>query len=237
MEIFPAIDLIGGQVVRLSEGNYDQMTVYATDPVEVARGFLDAGAHNLHAVDLDGAKEGTSVNRECIKALAALPGLFVEVGGGIRDEARVYDYLSSGVDRVILGTAAVKDPPFVKRMVKTYGERIAVGVDARDERVAVSGWLDVTDLSSVDFCRRLREMGVKTVIYTDISKDGMLSGTNLDVYRRLRKIKGLDVVASGGITYFREITALKDMGIYAAVVGKALYTGALELGKVLEAAQ
>lgn len=237
MQIFPAIDMIGGNVVRLTEGDYNSVTVYAPDPVEVARDFLSKGACNLHAVDLDGAKEGTGVNASAVAALASVPGLFLEVGGGIRDEARVYDYLSRGVDRVILGTVAVRNYPFVEEMVKKYGDAIAVGVDARDGKVAVAGWLDVTEIPSVEFCERLRDSGVKTVIYTDISKDGRLSGTNLDIYRRLREVRGLDIVASGGITYYEEITALKEMGTYAAIVGKAIYTGALDLEKVLEAAK
>ncbi|MBQ8696881.1 MAG: 1-(5-phosphoribosyl)-5-[Clostridia bacterium] len=237
LQIYPAIDMIGGQVVRLQEGDYNKVTVYGDSPVDVAYEFLEKGATNLHAVDLDGAKAGTGVNVGPIGELAKVKGLFLEVGGGIRDEVRVYDYLSRGVDRVILGTVAVKNYSFVEEMVKKYGDAIAVGVDARDGRVAVSGWLDVTDISSIEFCSRLRDSGVKTVIYTDISRDGMLSGTNLEVYKTLRSVEGLNVIASGGITYYDEIKALKEMGTYGAIVGKAIYTGALDLKKVLEIAK
>ena len=237
MEIFPAIDIIGGRVVRLSEGDYDRVSVYANDPAQMARSFLADGAHNLHVVDLDGAREGAATNFEAIRQVAQTDGLFCEVGGGIRDEKRIYDYLSLGVGRVILGTVAVKNYPFVEEMIKRYGKRIAVGVDAREGRVAVSGWMDVTDVSSYDFCVRLRDSGVQTVIYTDIAKDGMLSGTNLEIYRRLRAVEGLDIVASGGISYYEEIAALREMGTSAAIVGKALYTGKLALKKVLETAK
>lgn len=236
MKIFPAIDLRDGKVVRLTQGDYDQMVVYAINPDEIADQFLAAGASNLHVVDLDGAKDGTLANYDTIVKLA-VHDLFVEVGGGIRDEERIKTYLSAGVGRVILGSVAVEKPEFVAEMTAKYGEKIAVGVDARDGKVAIHGWKTVTDVDSVDFCKKLAEMGVKTVIYTDISKDGTLSGTNLEIYRELAKIEGLDIVASGGITFEHEIETLTEMGISGAILGKALYTGKLDLARAVEIAE
>lgn len=236
MKIFPAIDLRDGKVVRLTQGDYDQMVVYAADPDAIADQFLAAGASNLHVVDLDGAKDGTLANYDTIVKLAKHP-LFVEVGGGIRDEARIKTYLAAGVGRVILGSVAVEKPEFVAEMTAKYGEKIAVGVDARDGKVAIHGWKTVTDVDSVDFCKKLAEMGVKTVIYTDISKDGTLSGTNLEIYRELAKIEGLDIVASGGITFEQELETLTEMNISGAILGKALYTGRLDLARAVEIAE
>ena len=233
MKIFPAIDLRDGKVVRLFQGDYDQMTVYSHDPVEVARSFKQKGADNLHLVDLDGAKDGRLVNFDTIKAITQQVDMFVEVGGGIRDEERIRQYLDVGVGRVILGTVAVKEPEFLEKMVEKYGERIAVGVDALDGYVAVNGWKEVTDKESFEFCRYLRKIGVKTVIYTDISRDGSLEGTNMEAYKRLREIEGLDVVASGGISFEEEITALRDV-VSAAILGKAIYSGMLDLEKAVE---
>ncbi len=237
MEIFPAIDLKDGRAVRLFQGDYDQMTVYSDDPVEVARGFKAAGAKNLHLVDLDGAKDGKLVNFETIKAITGEVEMFVEVGGGIRDEARIRQYLELGVGRVILGTIAVKDFVFLKSMVDKYKDQIAVGVDVKDELIAINGWKEVTDINGMDFCNKLRDIGVKTVIYTDISRDGGMQGTNLQAYEKLSEIEGLDIIASGGISFEEEITALKNIGTYGAILGKALYTGALDLSKALLIAQ
>ena len=235
MQIFPAIDLRHGQAVRLFQGDYDQMTVFSRNPADVAKGFAQQGAKNLHCVDLDGAKDGAPANSEVIAQLLQ-QGLYTQVGGGIRDENRVDYYLSLGVGRVILGTAALENFPFVEEMVKKYGSRIAVGVDARDGRVATHGWLTTSEVDSFDFCVRLRDAGVQTVIYTDISRDGGMAGANLEVYRRLGEIRGLDIVASGGVSFYSDVQALYDMGIYAAIVGKALYTGALELPRLLRIA-
>ena len=234
MQIFPAIDLRGGQVVRLYQGDYDQETVYAADPCAVARGFLAAGARYLHVVDLDGARDGTLANFETIAALVRQGGLYIEVGGGIRTEERIRRYLDLGVSRCILGTIAVKDFAFTERMARTYGERIAVGVDARDGFVAVSGWKELSKERGVDFCRRLRDAGVKTVIYTDISRDGAEQGTNLELYRELAGIDGLDITASGGISSIEELRELQTIGTKAAILGKALYTGRLDLKAVIE---
>jgi len=237
MELFPAIDIRGAKVVRLTKGDYDVMKVYRDDPTEVAKEFLEAGAHNLHVVDLDGARDGSLANFESIKALASTKGLFIEVGGGIRNMERIEGYLNLGVGRVILGTAAVKNFPFVVEAVKEFGDAIAVGVDAKDGMVAVSGWEEVTEINSLEFCKKLRDTGVKTVIYTDISKDGAMSGTNLEIYKELSEIKGLDIVASGGITFEDEIATLRDMGTYGAILGKALYEGKLDLRRALNIAR
>ena len=234
MQIFPAIDLRGGQVVRLYQGDYDQETVYAADPCAVARGFLAAGARYLHVVDLDGARDGTLANFETIAALVRQGGLHIEVGGGIRTEERIRRYLDLGVSRCILGTIAVKDFAFTERMAKKYGEHIAVGVDARDGFVAVSGWKELSAERGVDFCRRLRDAGVKTVIYTDISRDGAEAGTNLELYRELAEIEGLEITASGGISSIEELRELQTIGTKAAILGKALYTGRLDLKAVIE---
>lgn len=234
MQIFPAIDLSGGQVVRLYQGDYDRMTVYGQDPCATARDFLAAGARHLHVVDLDGAKDGTLANQESIAAIARQGGLFIEVGGGIRTEDRIRQYLDLGVSRCILGTVAVKDFAFTARMAEKYGSQIAVGVDARDGFVAVNGWKELSAERGVDFCRRLHEAGVQTVIYTDISRDGAEQGTNLAVYRQLSQISGLEITASGGVSSLEELRELEAIGVRAAILGKALYTGRLDLKTVME---
>lgn len=233
MQIFPAIDLRGGQVVRLYQGDYDRETVYAADPCAVARDFLTAGAKYLHVVDLDGARDGMLANFDTIAAIVKQGGLYIEVGGGIRTEDRIRRYLDLGVGRCILGTIAVRDFDFTARMARTYGDRIAVGVDARDGYVAVSGWKELSAERGVDFCRRLRDAGVKTVIYTDISRDGAEAGTNLDLYRELSEIQGLDITASGGVSSIEELKELQRIGTRAAILGKALYTGRLDLKTVI----
>lgn len=236
MNIYPAIDLRDGKVVRLYQGDYDQMTVYQEDPVDVARSFKAAGADYLHLVDLDGAKDGELVNFDTIKAIVEDVDMFVEVGGGIRDEERIKQYLDLGVGRVILGTIAVKDREFLEKMVSVYGERIAVGVDARDGRVAINGWKEITDIDSFEFCEYLRDIGVKAVIYTDISRDGGLQGTNMEVYRKLQEIQGLEITASGGISFIEEIAELKNVTA-AAILGKALYSGLINLAQAVEMAK
>lgn len=236
MEIFPAIDLRDGQAVRLFQGDYDQMTVYSKNPVDVAKQFKAKGAKNLHLVDLDGAKDGHLVNFQSIKEIVSNAGLFVEVGGGIRDEERICQYLDLGVGRVILGTIAVKDPEFLEKMVCKYKEKIAVGVDVKDGFVAINGWKEVTEEKGMDFCQRMAKIGVKTVIYTDISRDGGLKGTNLKAYEELSKIKDLDIIASGGISFESEITALKET-VQGAILGKALYDGLFDLERVIALAE
>ena len=237
MQIFPAIDLSGGQVVRLYQGDYDQMTVYGQDPCAAARTFLEAGAKYLHLVDLDGARDGTTANFGSIAAIARQGGLYIEVGGGIRTEDRIRQYLDGGVGRCIRGTIAVKDFDFTARMAQKYGDRIAVGVDARDGYVAVNGWQELSAERGVDFCRRLHEAGVGAVIYTDISRDGAEQGTNLEVYRELADSSGLDITASGGVSSLEELRALRDMGTRAAILGKALYTGRLDRARAIRLAQ
>ena len=233
MKLYPAIDLRGGQAVRLYQGDYDQMTVYNADPVAQAQAFLDAGARYLHVVDLDGAKDDTTANLETIAAIAALGGLFIEVGGGIRDEARIRRYLDLGVGRCILGTVAVKDFDFTARMAQRYGARIAVGVDMKDGFIAVNGWREVTPEPGVAFCRRCAAAGVQAVIATDIARDGTLQGTNLDLYRELLTIPGLEVTASGGIARMEELAELQAMGCHAAILGKSIYTGAIDLAEAV----
>ncbi len=233
MQIFPAIDLRGGQVVRLYQGDYDKETVYGADPCAAAGAFLRAGAKFLHVVDLDGARDGAPANLDAIASIVRQGGAFVEVGGGIRTEERIRRCLDLGVDRCILGTAAVEDFAFTERMAEKYGGRIAVGVDVREGFVAVNGWRELSKERGVDFCRRLRDAGVRTVIYTDISRDGAGQGTNLEVYEELAQISGLDVTASGGISSIRELRQLERSGVRAAILGKALYEHRLDLASVI----
>ena len=237
MQILPAIDLRDGNVVRLFQGDYDQMTVYGNDPAAQARAFSEAGAKHLHVVDLDGAKDGTMANFDTIRNIVKATGLSVEVGGGIRSEERIKRYLDLGVDRCILGTIAVKDFAFTERMAQTYGSHIAVGVDARDGFVAINGWKELSAERGVDFCRRLRDAGVQTVIYTDISRDGAEKGTTLELYQELSAIKGLNIIASGGISFERELEELDAMGVWGAILGKALYTGKLDLARAVRLVQ
>ncbi|MCR4563476.1 MAG: 1-(5-phosphoribosyl)-5-[(5-phosphoribosylamino)methylideneamino]imidazole-4-carboxamide isomerase [Clostridiales bacterium] len=236
MKIFPAIDIINGCAVRLMQGDYNKKTVYSSSPVEVARGFEKCGAKYLHTVDLDGAKDGSLSNFETVREIALKTDLFIEIGGGIRDEERIKKYLDNGVSRVILGTAALENPDFLKRAVDKYKEKIAVGIDAKDGFVAVRGWLDVSEKSGVDFCKEIEKEGVSTVIYTDISRDGAEKGTNLELYKQLKKELKMNIVASGGITFEDEIKRLNDIGLYGAILGKALYTGALDLKNAISLA-
>lgn len=235
MIILPAIDLRGGQAVRLVQGDYDKMTVYSSEPSAQAEKFKAAGAEHIHIVDLDGAKDAFPVNFGVIKDILNC-GLKAEIGGGIRGEREIEQYLSLGAERVILGTAAVENFALVENSVKKYGGKIAVGVDAKDGFVAVKGWREVTDVKSLDFCKKLADAGVQTVIYTDISKDGMLCGSNIEIYRELVKIEGLDIIASGGVSSLEEIAKLKLAGVYGAIVGKAIYSGKLDLSDAIKAA-
>ena len=234
MELFPAIDLIGGCAVRLVKGDYAQKTVYSENPAEVARSFAEAGAKYLHVVDLEGAKDGGTPNLETIQNIVENGNLLVEVGGGIRSEEVIKKYLDAGVFRVILGTAAVQNPVFLEEMVQKYGEKIAVGVDIKDGMVAIKGWTEVSAESCFDFCEKLQKIGVKTIISTDISKDGLLSGTNLELYKELSEKFSVDIVASGGVTTLDDVKKLADMGMYGAILGKALYTGNIDLKAAVE---
>ena len=233
MKLFPAIDLRGGQAVRLYQGDYDQMTVYNPDPVSQAKAFAAAGAKYLHVVDLDGAKDGQAVNFATIRSITDAGDLFVEVGGGIRDQQRIEDYLALGVGRCILGTIAVRDFAFTARMARTYGDKIAVGVDMKNGQVAVSGWKEVTPEPGLDFCRRCADAGVKALIVTDISRDGTMQGTNMQLYRDLLTIPGVEITASGGIARMEELAELQAMGCHAAILGKSIYTGAIDLAEAV----
>ncbi|MDR1821769.1 MAG: 1-(5-phosphoribosyl)-5-[(5-phosphoribosylamino)methylideneamino]imidazole-4-carboxamide isomerase [Oscillospiraceae bacterium] len=237
MLIFPAIDLYSGKVVRLTHGDYEQMTVYSDDPLAQAQQFHAAGAVWLHTVDLEGAKDGTTPNYDVISRLAKSSGLSVQVGGGIRTAEVAARYIDAGVSRIILGTAAVKDPAFLEECLLKYGEKTAVGVDIRDGLVSVSGWTESSGVSAMDFIARLEQIGVKTVIVTDISKDGAMQGTNLALYRELADKFSLDIVASGGVSTPGEVTALSEIGVYGAILGKALYTGAIDLKAAVGAAK
>ena len=234
MEIFPAIDLYEGQAVRLLKGDYAKKTVYSADPAAVAEGFKQAGARYIHLVDLEGARDGGTPNFDTISGIVRRSGLHAEVGGGIRDEATVEKYLSAGVYRVILGTAAVSDRALLASLLEKYGERIAVGVDVRDGRVAVKGWRELSAETLDGFCARLQDMGVKTIICTDISKDGAMQGANRELYRELSAKYAMDIVASGGVSTLGDVRALRDMGLYGAILGRAIYTGGINLAEAIE---
>lgn len=233
MNLFPAIDLIGGKAVRLVKGDYAQVTVYSDSPVKVAKYFEECGAKYLHVVDLEGARDGSLANLETIKDIIKNTGLFVEVGGGIRSIETVKKYIEAGAKRVIIGTAAVTDPEFLETAVREYGEKIAVGVDIKDGMVAIKGWTETSALSCFDFCEKLSGMGIKTIICTDISKDGLLAGTNLELYRELSEKFSMDITASGGVSTLDDIRKLCEMDMYGAILGKALYTGNIDLREAL----
>ncbi len=236
MKIFPAIDIYEGKAVRLFKGDYAQMTVYNDDPLAVARDFEAAGATCLHLVDLEGAKSGDTPNLDTVKHIVQNTDLFTEIGGGIRSMATVNAYLSAGVDRVILGTAAVCDPAFLREAVAAWGERIAVGVDIRDGKVAIKGWTETAEKDAMDFCRELEALGVRTVICTDISRDGAMQGTNHALYRTMSETLALDIVASGGVSSLSDVEELAKTGLYGAIIGKAYYTGAIDLRRAIEVA-
>lgn len=237
MVIYPAIDLYAGEAVRLFQGDYAQKTVYSADPVLVALDFQRKGAKCIHLVDLEGAKTGATPNFDLICAIRQKTGLFCQVGGGIRSMQTVQKYLDAGIDRVILGTAAVTEPGFVASAVKEYGDRIAVGMDIRDGFVAIKGWTEKSTRDAFDFCGEMAQLGVKTIICTDISRDGAMQGTNRELYRELHSRFSVDVIASGGVSAMADILALKEMGLHGAIVGKAYYTGAIDLEQALEAAK
>ena len=237
MILYPAIDLVGGKAVRLYKGDYAQMTVYNDDPVAVAKDFQRAGARRMHLVDLEAAKSGVPANAATIRAIAEQTDLFLEVGGGIRNMEILETYLSLGVDRAILGTAAVTDPQFLRAAVEKYGERVAVGVDLKDGFVAIKGWTETSELTAEAFFERMEALGVKTIICTDISRDGAMKGTNRALYKGLSEKFAIDLIASGGVSSMEDIAALKEMGLHGAIIGKAYYTGAIDLKEALEAAR
>lgn len=237
MEIYPAIDLYGGQAVRLYKGDYAQMTVYSAHPELVAKDFAAAGAKSIHLVDLEGAKTGKPENLTAIRRILDETDLFAEVGGGIRSLETVERYLSIGVGRVILGTAAVTDPAFLEAALAKYGEKIAVGVDLKDGFVAIKGWTEKSALTAAGFFSQMERLGVKTVICTDISRDGAMQGTNRGLYRELSQAYHLELIASGGVSSLEDVLALKAMGLHGAIIGKAYYIGAIDLKQAVEAAR
>ena len=236
MIIFPAIDLFDKKAVRLYKGDYQNMTVYSENPIEIARDFESSGATHIHMVDLEGAKDGTTPNIDIVKQVATETKLFVEIGGGIRDMATVKKYLSAGVGRVILGTAAVTNTEFLKEAIVEYGDKIAVGADVKDGYIAIKGWVEKSELTLEDFLSQMQEIGVKYVICTDISKDGAMRGTNLELYQKLSKKYSMCITASGGVSTIQDIKELSKMDIYGAIIGKAYYIGAINLKDALEAA-
>ena len=237
MHIFPAIDLYDKKAVRLLKGDYAQMTVYSENPMEIARDFEAAGAKFIHMVDLEGARDGSTPNLSVVADVARNTSLFVEIGGGIRDMETVETYLTAGVSRVILGTAAVNDEAFLRAAVEKHGEKIAVGADVKDGYIAIKGWLEQSAFTLEDFLSKMQAMGVKTVICTDISKDGAMKGTNRELYRQLSEKFSMDIVASGGVSTMEDIRALSEMNLYGAIIGKAYYTGAIDLKEAIEVAQ
>ena len=236
MIIFPAIDLFGGKAVRLYKGDYSQMTVYSDSPLSVARDFQACGAKYIHLVDLEGAKEGNTPNIRFIKEIVNKTGLFAEVGGGIRNMETVEEYVNAGVGRVILGTAAVNDKIFLKNAVKTFNDKIAIGADISDGFVAIKGWTEKTSILYSDFLKEMEDIGVSTVIMTDISKDGAMKGCNLSLYEDIKNFSSVNVIASGGVSSMDDVKRLRSTGIYGAIIGKAYYTGAINLKKAIEVA-
>ncbi len=237
MLILPAIDLYDKKAVRLYKGDYNEMTVYSNNPIEIARKFQECGATYIHMVDLEGAKNGTTPNIDEVRKVVDYTDLKVEIGGGIRDEETVQKYIDLGVERVILGTAAVTDDEFLRKMVSKYKEAIAVGVDLKDGYVAIKGWTEKSALTADEFFKHLSDIGVKTVICTDISKDGAMQGTNRELYKELSEKYTMDIVASGGVSSIDDIKALKDMNLYGAILGKAYYIGAVDLKQAVEVAK
>ena len=237
MNIFPAIDLYQGKAVRLYKGDYNQMTVYSDRPEQIAEDFAAQGAQYIHLVDLEGAKTGLTPNLDTIKRILSATDLFAEVGGGIRSMETIEAYLNAGVKRVILGTAAVTDEDFLYRATRTFGERIAVGADIKDGKIAIRGWTETSDLTADAFCRRMEQLSVGTVICTDVSKDGAMMGTNHALYRMLSDEFDLQLIASGGVSSIEDVRRLSDLGLYGAIIGKAYYTGAISLREAIEVAQ
>jgi len=237
MVIYPAIDIYEGKAVRLYKGDYARMTVYNHDPTVVASDFVEKGASCIHMVDLEGAKLGTTPNLSTICRVKSDTGLFCQIGGGIRNLKTVKAYIEAGLDRVILGTAAVTDPDFAKAAVDMYGDKIAIGVDIRDGYVAVKGWTEKSTLEAFSFCKQMEAIGIQTVICTDISKDGAMQGPNHDLYRRMSMELGMQIIASGGVSSIEDIQKLAQMEIHGAIVGKAYYTGAVNLRQAIEVAR
>ena len=237
MKIFPAIDLYDGKAVRLYKGNYNEMTIYSDNPVEIALDFAKNNAKYIHLVDLEGAKTGGTPNIEVVKKIISATDAFVEVGGGIRSIEVIESYVKAGVDRVILGTAAVNDRDFLINAIKMYGDKIAVGVDIKDGYVAIKGWTEKSSFEAFSFCRDLQKLGVTTIICTDISKDGAMQGTNHDLYSKLSKELNINLIASGGVSSIEDVKKLAKLGIYGAIIGKAYYTKAISIKEAVEVAK
>lgn len=237
MKIFPAIDLFDHKAVRLFKGDYAQMTVYNENPVEVAKAFKEAGAEYIHVVDLEGAKSGIPTHKDVVSEIVKQTGLFVEIGGGIRNMQTVDGYIEAGAQRIILGTAAVTDEVFLKQALQKYGEKIAVGADVADGKIVIKGWLEKSAYDVDEFLTKMQSFGVKTVICTDVSKDGAMKGTNRQLYARLSKMYDLDIIASGGVSDIQDVRALKENDVYGAIIGKAYYIGAIDLAEAIEVAK
>ena len=237
MILFPAIDLFEKKAVRLYKGDYANMTVYSENPIEIARDFEACGCTHIHMVDLEGAKDGTTPNLSIVEQVAKETSLFVEIGGGIRNMETVERYLNAGVSRVILGTAAVNDEAFLREAVGKYGEKIAVGADVKDGCIAIKGWLETSAVTLEDFLKKMESIGVRNIICTDISKDGAMKGTNLALYKTLSEKFRLDITASGGVSSMEDVRQLRQMDLYGAIIGKAYYTGAIDLKEALEVAK
>lgn len=236
MLIYPAIDLYNSKAVRLFKGDYQQMTIYNDNPVEVALDFKNSGATHIHLVDLEGAKTGETPNFDTVKSIKNTTGLFCEIGGGIRDMDTIEKYVSAGIDRIILGTAAVTNEGFVTQAVSKYGDKIAVGIDIKDGFVAIKGWTEKSNIDAFDFFEQMVNIGVKTIICTDISKDGAMQGTNHDLYKALSENFNVDIIASGGVSSIEDIKKLRTLDIHGAIIGKAYYTGAINIKEAIEVA-
>ncbi len=237
MLIYPAIDMYEKKAVRLYKGDYAQMTVYSENPCAVAQEFKRCGATHIHLVDLEGAKLGTTPNFELVKAIKEQTGLFCEIGGGIRDMDTIAKYVEAGIDRVILGTAAVTSAGFVQEAVKAYGDKIAVGIDIKDGFVAIKGWTETSEENAMDFTAKMQAIGVKTMICTDISRDGAMRGANHELYKELARRFDMNIIASGGVSSMEDVEKLAALDIHGAIVGKAYYTGAIDLVKAIEVAK
>ncbi|MCL2559019.1 MAG: 1-(5-phosphoribosyl)-5-[(5-phosphoribosylamino)methylideneamino]imidazole-4-carboxamide isomerase [Turicibacter sp.] len=233
MKLFPAIDIKDKQAVRLSQGDFNQQTIYHNNPLEVAQQFQAAGSAWLHVVDLDGAKDGVSENVGIIREIITKTSLNVQLGGGIRTVQNVKSWLDAGLDRVIIGSAAVGNPDFVAELVATYGEKICIGVDAKNGKVATHGWLTDSGVDSFEFCQELAEIGVQTIVYTDIAKDGMMQGPNFEAYEKLVQDTKLHIIASGGVSCLEDVKRLAAIGVHGAILGKSLYEGAFTLEEAL----
>ena len=234
MKILPAIDIYNGKAVRLFQGDYNNMTIYNDDPVSVAKNFESLGSEWIHVVDLEGAKIGKAVNFDTIKNIKSSCGLKCEIGGGIRNFETVERYINFGTDRIILGTSAVTDKNFLIECVKNFGEKIAVGVDIKNGNVAIKGWIEDSNLEAINFCEKMQDLGVKFIICTDISKDGAMKGVNLSLYKTLKSKLNLNIIASGGVSSIEDVKKLSELDLYGAIIGKAYYTGAINIHDAIE---